>query len=124
MPASANARATPKWSVVARKGRYEFHDHRMHWMAKSVPQQVTDKAKRTKVVDWHVPLRVGAARRRDQRRAVLARHERPGAPVGAFIAFGAIVLLGGAARRRASAAGAGAAAARVPTAANAAREAW
>ena len=56
MPPSADAKAPPQWSVVARTGRYEFHDHRMHWMAKSVPQQVTDKARRTKIVDWQVPL--------------------------------------------------------------------
>ena len=45
-------RPPPQWKVVARDGRYEFHDHRMHWMAKNVPPQVTDKSKRTKIVDW------------------------------------------------------------------------
>ena len=64
VPASATAkaaRADPQWRTVARTGRYEFHDHRMHWMAKSVPQQVTDKAKRTKIVDWSVPLHAQGA---------------------------------------------------------------
>ena len=57
VPASAKAGATPQWRTVARTGRYEFHDHRMHWMAKRTPEQVTDKAKRTKIFDWKVPLR-------------------------------------------------------------------
>ena len=110
VPPSANAKASPQWSVVARTGRYEFHDHRMHWMAKSVPQQVTDKAKRTKIVDWQVPLqaqgKAGAIKGE-----LFWRGSGPGAPVGAYIAFAALALLGGAAvvvvRRRRSAAASG-----------------
>lgn len=110
VPPSADAKAAPQWSVVARTGRYEFHDHRMHWMAKSVPQQVTDKAKRTKIVDWHVPLHAQGANG-EIRGELFWRGSGPGAPVGAYIAFGALALLGGAAvvivRRRRSGAASG-----------------
>ena len=75
-PHSADPKAPPQWKVVARNGRYEFHDHRMHWMAKTVPQQVKDASMRTKIFDWKVPLQRAGRRRRDQRRAVLARLER------------------------------------------------
>ena len=116
VPASANARATPQWSVVTNTGRYEFHDHRMHWMAKSIPQQVTDKAKRTKVVDWHVPLQASGPSSGTGAidGELFWRGTGPGAPLGAFVAFGAIVLLGGAAvvvvrRRRAAGDGGGSA---------------
>jgi hypothetical protein len=113
VPASANAkaaRAHPQWSTVARTGRYEFHDHRMHWMATSTPQQVTDKAKRTKVVDWHVPVEAhGAAGAING--SLFWRGAEPGAPVGAFVAFGVFLLLSGAAvivvRRRRVAEGGG-----------------
>jgi hypothetical protein len=108
VPASADPNATPQWKVVSRTGRYEFHDHRMHWMAKSVPALVKDRSKRTKIVDWHVPLRAqGTTGAIDGE--LFWRGSGPGAPVGAFVALGAIMLLGGTAvavvRRRRVAAG-------------------
>jgi hypothetical protein len=110
VPASADAGAAPRWTVVARTGRYEFHDHRMHWMARNVPQQVTDRSKRTKVFDWSVPLRV-----RGSSGAISGelfwRGSGPGAPLGAYVALGAVMLLGAGSvvlvrRRRAAAAAA------------------
>jgi hypothetical protein len=56
VPPSANAKAAPQWKVIDRSGRYEFHDHRMHWMSTSMPKHVTDQSKRTKVFDWQVPI--------------------------------------------------------------------
>jgi hypothetical protein len=93
VPRSADPKAAPRWKVVGRSGRYEFHDHRMHWMSKSIPQQVKDKSKRTKIVDWSVPLSVqGAAG--EIRGSLFWRGSGAGAPAGAFLALGAIVLLG------------------------------
>jgi LPXTG-motif cell wall-anchored protein len=111
VPASADSRAAPQWRVVSRNGRYEFHDHRIHWMARSIPQQVKDKAKRTRVVDWHVPVRTAAGASGAINGSLFWRGSGPGAPTGAFLALGAIVLLGGGAvilvRRRRAADGAG-----------------
>ena len=64
VPASADPAAAPVWRTVDRTGRYVWHDHRMHWMSRSVPPQVHDRAKRTKVFDYSVPLAVGGARGR------------------------------------------------------------
>jgi hypothetical protein len=47
VPASADAKAPPQWSVIDRTGDLQWHDHRMHWMSKSLPPQVTDKSKRS-----------------------------------------------------------------------------
>jgi hypothetical protein len=112
VPSSADPRLAPQWQVVEHNGRYEFHDHRMHWMSKTVPQQVTDRSKRTKVVDWQVPLQAqGAAGA--IKGELFWRGSEPGAPVGAFVALGAIVLLGAGSvvlvrrRRRAATGGAG-----------------
>src|SRR5439155_21096180 len=44
--------ATPAWKVVSRNGRYDWHDHRIHWMATADPPQVKDKNVRTKIDDW------------------------------------------------------------------------
>lgn len=93
VPDSADPKAPPRWKVVARTGRYEFHDHRMHWMSKSIPPQVTDKSKRTKIVAWNVPLSAQGASGAITGE-LFWRGSGPGAPVGAFVAFGAIALLG------------------------------
>jgi hypothetical protein len=58
VPAQATNSAAPQWDVVDKTGRYEWHDHRIHYMSKSTPKQVTDKGKRTKVFDWRVPIAV------------------------------------------------------------------
>ena len=93
VPDSADPKAPPQWKVVERTGRYEFHDHRMHWMSKSVPPQVADTSKRTKIVAWNVPLSAqgtpGAITGE-----LFWRGSGPAVPVGAFIALGVIVLLG------------------------------
>jgi hypothetical protein len=60
VPATANPKAPPQWTVVDKTGRFQWHDHRMHWMAKGTPAAVKDESKRTKVFDYRVPLRVGA----------------------------------------------------------------
>ena len=61
VPTSADPKAPPQWETVSRTGRFEWHDHRIHWMSKdTVPPQVKDEDKRTKVFDWRVPIRVGS----------------------------------------------------------------
>jgi hypothetical protein len=61
VPPSASAKAPPQWSLVSKTGRFEMHDHRIHWMSKgATPPQVKDKDKRTKIFDWRVPIRVGS----------------------------------------------------------------
>ena len=97
VPASADPKLAPRWQVVARTGRYEFHDHRMHWMAKSVPAQVTDKSVRTKVFDWKVPLHAqGTAG--EISGELFWRGSGGGAPLGAYVALALLALLGGTTR--------------------------
>ena len=63
VPQSADPKAPPQWQTVGKTGRFEWHDHRIHWMSKSqVPPQVKDEGKRTKVFDWRVPIKVGSQR--------------------------------------------------------------
>jgi hypothetical protein len=112
VPAAANPKAAPDWQVVEKTGRYEFHDHRMHWMAQNVPSQVKDRSARTKIFDWKVPLHAGATTGAID--GELFWHGSSGGPpVGAFVALAALVLLGVASvvvvrRRRAGAGIAGA----------------
>jgi hypothetical protein len=57
-PASAIPGAKPKWKVVSTNGTYQWFDHRIHWMERSIPPAVKDKDKRTKIFDWNVSLKV------------------------------------------------------------------
>ena len=76
VPANAKPGATPDWKIVDRTGRFQWHDHRIHWMSSITPKQVTDKSKRTKVFDWKVPMQVGAHEGGVDRHAVLAAGSR------------------------------------------------
>ena len=73
VPAIADPKAPPQWKVVERDGRYQFHDHRIHWMATSTP------AAGHRQIQAHEGRRLaGSAARgrlgwRDQRHPVLAR---------------------------------------------------
>lgn len=109
-PAFASADAPPQWQVVDRTGRYEWHDHRIHYMAKGTPPQVKDTSKRTKVFDWKVPVSVGARPGAINGELFWVPKDDSGPPLGAIVGLVALVLLGGGAvllarrRRRAAAA--------------------
>jgi hypothetical protein len=57
-PAGVDSKGAPRWKRVSRTGRFEWHDHRMHWMGKGRPEQVRDESERTKVFDWSIPIEV------------------------------------------------------------------
>ena len=57
-PESADSKGEPRWKEVSKTGRFEWHDHRMHWMSEEDPEQVEDKDVRSKVFDWQVPIAV------------------------------------------------------------------
>ena len=62
LPRNADSDAAPRWVSVSSNGRYEWHDHRIHWMSKERPEEVKDPARRTKIFDWVVPIRSESAR--------------------------------------------------------------
>jgi hypothetical protein len=106
VPASADPKAPPQWSVVDKTGSLQWHDHRMHWMSRSLPPQVKDKSRRTKVFDYAIPLRVGGQPASIRGTLFWQPDSGGGAPVGAIaglvalavVALGAVVVV----RRRRS----------------------
>jgi hypothetical protein len=84
--------ATPRWKVVDRNGRYDWHDHRIHWMSQSNPPQVKDENARTKIDDWSVPIQVGG--HKGAITGTLTWVPLPGGslPVGAIFAFAGLLI--------------------------------
>ncbi len=94
VPQSASPDTPPQWSEVSRTGRFETHDHRIHWMSKgATPPQVSDKDKRTKVFDWRVPIRVGTERAALTGTLFWEPSSGGGIPAAAIVALVALVAL-------------------------------
>ncbi len=93
VPKSANPKAAPQWQLVDKTGRFEWHDHRIHWMSKIPPKQVEGRTDKTKVFDWRVPLHVGDSAGAARGTLFWQPQSQGGAPVAAIAGLGAIVLL-------------------------------
>lgn len=59
VPDSADPKAEPQWKRVDRSAKYDWHDHRVHWMGATTPSAVVDERQRTKILDWTVPYEIG-----------------------------------------------------------------
>jgi hypothetical protein len=91
-PAGVTSKSAPKWKPLDKTGRFEWHDHRMHWMGKTRPPQVKDPDVKTKIYDWSVPVKVGGAATAIKGSLFWTPTASGGAPVGAIIALAAIVI--------------------------------
>lgn len=58
VPPIADPKAPPRWRTVDSSGTFIWHDHRMHYMSKSLPPVITDTAAKTRVFGYEVPLAV------------------------------------------------------------------
>jgi hypothetical protein len=92
VPAGVDSKGPPKWREIGTNGRFEWHDHRFHWMARTVPGQVKDESVRTKVFDWKVPIEIGG--RSGAITGTLFWTPLPGGglPLGAILAGAAILI--------------------------------
>jgi hypothetical protein len=98
VPPYATSTATPDWVTVAKTGTYVWHDHRIHLYSPALPPVVKNRGldKTTLVFDWKVPIQIGATKG-DLHGTLYWIGEKPFAfPLGAIVAFIAIVLAGGA----------------------------
>jgi hypothetical protein len=92
-PVPKNLPSTPAWKVVSRNGKYDWHDHRIHWMATSNPPQVKDKSKRTKIDDWTVPIQFAGQPAAIKGTLTWVGSPKQPLPLGAIFAFAALLIL-------------------------------
>lgn len=93
VPASASRSAVPRWTVVDRTGRLEWHDHRIHWMSPVIPPEVKDQSKRTKIFDWQVPIEVGTRKGAVSGELFWTPESGSKTPTGAIVALAIAVVI-------------------------------
>jgi len=82
----------PKWKQLSRSSRFEWHDHRAHWMGKGDPPQLKDKNVKTKIDDWTVPIQVNGAKGTIAGTLTWVPLDQGGLPVAAIFAFAALLI--------------------------------
>jgi hypothetical protein len=89
-----NLPKTPAWSTVSRSSRFEWHDHRMHWMGKADPPNLKDKSVKTKIDDWTVPVEIDGQKGTIAGTLTWVPLGGSSLPLGAIFAFAALVIVG------------------------------
>jgi hypothetical protein len=89
----ANLGAEPKWKQVSKSSRFEWHDHRAHWMGKSDPPNLKDKDVRTKIDDWTVPIEIAGAKGTIAGTLTWVPLDEGGLPLAAIFAFAALLIV-------------------------------
>jgi hypothetical protein len=94
VPKGVDSKGAPKWKPVSKTGRFEWHDHRMHYMGKGRPSQVKDPDKRQKVFDWKVPVQVDGRNGSIDGTLLWTPPPKESLPLGAIFGFAALVIAG------------------------------
>lgn len=94
VPDGVDGKGRPQWERLSGSGRFEFHDHRMHWMGEGVPPAVADETQTQKVFDWSVPIRVGDEDGEIAGELWWTPQEDGGPPVAAIVALAVVVVAG------------------------------
>jgi hypothetical protein len=95
VPGRADHEAAPSWEPVAENGRYDWHDHRIHWMGEgTLPPQVEDEGEQTKVFDWDIPMASAGHPVAVRGTLTWLGEEEGGFPLGAALSLGAALIAG------------------------------
>jgi hypothetical protein len=63
LPEQADAKAPPEWEQVSPREEFDWHDHRIHWMSRTLPPKVqAAKGQPHHVFDWAVPATLDGKR--------------------------------------------------------------
>ena len=83
----------PEWKELSKSGRFEWHDHRMHWMGEGDPPALTDKGKETLIDNWEIPIRVGDQPGQVAGTLTWVPLDSGGLPLGAIFAFAGLIIV-------------------------------
>ena len=92
VPKGVDPKQPPVWKALSKTGRFEWHDHRMHYMGKGRPKQVADPAVRQKVFDWEVPLVVDGRKGSINGDLLWTPPPEESLPLGAIFGFAGLVI--------------------------------
>lgn len=87
-----NLGTEPKWKQLSRSSRFEWHDHRAHWMGKRDPPGLKDKSVKTKIDDWDVPIQVAGRQGAITGTLTWVPLDEGGLPLAAIFAFAALLI--------------------------------
>lgn len=89
-----NLNSDPQWKELSKSGRFEWHDHRMHWMGEGDPPQLTDKGKETVIYDnWQIPISIGGTKGEVTGTLTWVPLDGGGLPLGAIFAFAGLIIV-------------------------------
>ncbi|MDA0183077.1 hypothetical protein OJ997_22400 [Solirubrobacter phytolaccae] len=84
----------PNWKEQSKSGRFEWHDHRMHWMGAGDPPNLTDKGKETVIDDkWEIPISIGGQKGEVTGTLTWVPLDSGGLPIGAIFGFAALLIV-------------------------------
>ena len=92
IPKGVDPKQPPVWKALSKTGRFEWHDHRMHYMGKGRPTQVSDPDVRQKVFDWKVPMVVDGKKGSINGDLLWTPLKQENLPLSAIFAFAAIAI--------------------------------
>lgn len=110
IPKGVDQNGPPIWKLIDRSGRFEWHDHRIHYMGTGRPAAIKNPKIKTKAFDWKVPISVGARSAVIQGSLYWVPQSSSGISAGTILAFVVVLLAAAAAvvvtrRRRGAAPG-------------------
>ncbi|MBE2318921.1 hypothetical protein DVA67_023310 [Solirubrobacter sp. CPCC 204708] len=89
-----NLPSEPEWKELSKSGRFEWHDHRMHWMGESDPPQLTDKNKETVIYDkWQIPIQIGSQKGEVTGTLTWVPLDSGGLPLAAIFVFAGLIIV-------------------------------
>ena len=88
----ANLGSEPEWKQLSKSSRFEWHDHRAHWMGKADPPGLKDKSVKTKIDDWQVPIDVAGEQGAIAGTLTWIPLDEGGLPLAAIFAFAALLI--------------------------------
>jgi hypothetical protein len=92
-PVPTDLPKTPQWKELSKSGRFEWHDHRSHWMGTGDPPNLKNKDVKTFIDSWKVPVEIAGTKGTIAGTLTWVPLDEGGLPLGAIFAFAALLIV-------------------------------